>query len=366
MKFGVFKSRKFMEQDIRTIRNFLGFAFAGLLIYCISILSSLLIPLTLALFFAILLQPIMAWFERKNFPFIVSLTLIAAGAISILALIGILIYETAVQIAGQQDKLAEQIEFKVTGILANLSLLTGETIDFNYILEMSTQVISWQKVGQYLGTLAGGLGGFSGSFFMTSLYLVAFLSGILQYEKYIHYLEGAPAKKEQETDSNLLKAFEQIKSSLVTYVKIKFLVSLGTGIFYWLICLGFGIDFAIFWGFLAFILNFIPTVGSIIATIPPLLLGLVQLDSMSMAFLMSLLLLTAQLIFGNVVEPKLTGASLSLNTVVVILGLVFWGYLWGITGMILSVPLLVLIKVILEQIPDAKILVKLMGDPNLK
>jgi len=143
MKFGVFKSWKFMEQDIRTIRNFLGVAFAALLIYCISILSSLLIPLTLALFFAILLQPIMEWFERKNFPFIISLTMIAVGAISILALIGTLIYETAVQIAGQQDKLIEQIEFKLTGILTNLSTLAGETIDFNYILEMSTQVISY-------------------------------------------------------------------------------------------------------------------------------------------------------------------------------------------------------------------------------
>lgn len=356
-----------MEKDLQSIRNSLVFLVAILIIYLISLLSPLLIPLTLALFFAILLQPVLAWFERKHIPFVISLTIIAAGAISILALIGTLIYQTAKQIASQQDKLTAQIQAKLTGTLQKLSVLSGETIDINDVLGHVSNFISWEKIFKYTGSFAEGLGDFSGSFFMTSLYLVAFLSGILQYEKYIHYLEGAPAKPtEKDSESRMLKAFERIKSSLVTYVKIKFLISLGTGVFYSVVCLFFGIDFAIFWGFLAFILNFIPTVGSIIATIPPLLLGLVQLDSLGMALFMSTLLLAVQLIFGNVVEPKLTGDRLSLNTVMVILGLVFWGYLWGITGMILSVPLLVLIKVILEQMPDAKILVKLMGDPNLK
>jgi len=127
-----------------------------------------------------------------------------------------------------------------------------------------------------------------------------------------------------------------------------------------MICSLFGVDFAIFWGFLAFVLNFVPTVGSIVATAPPLLLGWIQIDAYGTLALFALLMIAVQFVMGNIVDPLLMGNSLSINTVVIILGLVFWGYLWGITGMILSVPLLVLIKVILQQIPDARFLVRLM------
>ena len=149
-------------------------------------------------------------------------------------------------------------------------------------------------------------------------------------------------------------------------MKVKFFVSFLTGLGYFIICWAFGIKFAFFWGFLAFLLNFIPTVGSIIATIPPLLFGLIQFSSMGAVGILVVLLMAVQIVMGNVVEPKVTGSSLSLNTIVVILGLVFWGYLWGITGMILSVPLLVLTKVILSQLPDAQLLVRLMGSREEK
>jgi len=113
-----------------------------------------------------------------------------------------------------------------------------------------------------------------------------------------------------------------------------------------------------------FIFNFIPTIGSIIATIPPILLALVQIEGMEMILLMILILIIIQILAGNIIEPRLMGSSLALNTITVILGLVFWGYLWGVTGMILSVPLLVLSKVILTQIPEAQILVRLMGNSS--
>jgi predicted PurR-regulated permease PerM len=162
-----------------------------------------------------------------------------------------------------------------------------------------------------------------------------------------------------------LEGFEQVKGSIVTYIKVKFLMSLCTGIGYGLICWMFGIDFPLFWGYIAFVLNFIPTVGSIIATVPPFLLGLIQLGSFGSILGLMALLLIVQFTFGNIIEPRLMGVSLALNTVVVILGLVFWGYLWGVIGMVLSVPMLVLVKVILAQFDDAKIVVRLMGTSKL-
>jgi predicted PurR-regulated permease PerM len=95
------------------------------------------------------------------------------------------------------------------------------------------------------------------------------------------------------------------------------------------------------------------------------LLALIQLDTTLAILGLLMILLVIQVTFGNVIEPKLMGNSLSLNTVVVILGLVFWGYLWGVAGMVLSVPLLVLTKVILAQFKEAQILVRLMGSSNI-
>lgn len=347
-----------MENNIKTIKNLLIFISSILIAFLLNELSHLLIPLALALFFAILLQPILAWFERKNWPFGLSLLVISLTSISAVALIGVMIYQTGASLVKQKDKLLEQINVKLEGILAWIHQITAVEINPAQITSSLSQIMSADWIIKSSGTLAGFLGNFTGTFVMTSLYLVLLLGSILKYEQYIHYLEEGEANGE----NNILKGFEQVKNSIVTYIKVKFFMSLCTGAGFGLVCWIFGIDFALFWGFLAFVLNFIPTVGSITATIPPILLGLIQLSTMPSLLLMALCLIAVQFFFGNFLEPKMLGASLSLNAVAVILGLVFWGYLWGITGMILSVPLLVLLKVILAQMPDATLIVRLMGN----
>lgn len=346
-----------MEKNVKTIKNILLVFLAFLVIYLISVLSSLLIPLAMALFIAILLQPILAWFERKRWPFSLSLTAISITSLSFLWLFGMLIYRTGLSIVKQKDKLLTQINGKLEAILGWANSLPGVDIHADNITTMLSDLLTYDWLLKSSGQFAGLLGDFTGSFFMTALYLIALLGGILRYEQYINYLEDGKA----DTEEKLLRGFEQVKSSIVTYMKVKFLVSLLTGLGYFIICLLFGIDFALFWGFLGFVLNFVPTFGSIIATIPPLLLGLVQLDSLYAVTFLVLCLAVVQNVFGNVIEPRMMGSSLKLNTITVILGLLFWGYLWGVAGMILSVPLLVLMKVILTRFPDAQFMVRLMS-----
>ena len=346
-----------MEKDIKSIKNLLLILLAILAVYLLSVLSSLLIPLALALFIVILLQPTLAWFQSKKWSFTLSLSAISVTTLSALWLLGVLFYKTGESIVSQKDILLSQIQIKLNNIMVWVNTILGVQINTQDIIQIISQLMSYDWLLESSGQFAGILGDFTGTFFMTALYLIGLLGGILKYEEYIHYLEQDNAEKE----GKLLAGFERIKSSIVTYMKVKFLVSIMTGFGYFLICSAFGINFALFWGFLAFLLNFIPTVGSIIATIPPLLLGLIQLDSMGVILLMFIFLVVVQVAIGNIVEPRMQGRKLSLNTVVVILGLVFWGYLWGVTGMILSVPLLVLTKVILSQLPDAQVMMRLMG-----
>lgn len=347
-----------MQKDINTIKNTLLVLLGILFAYLLKELADLFIPLALAFFIALLLYPVLNWFQQRKVPFPLSLTLILLASFYVLNRIGELIFQTFAQIIYDQDLLLTQIQARLEPMLRFAETrLRFDLDDYSGSLwELASQSISVQQLLLSSGTFAGFVQSVGNILFMTTLYLIVILGGILHYERYLNYVSGIEGGK-------LTQAFEQIKSSITTYMKVKFLISLTTGISFWLVCRFFGVDFALFWGFLAFLLNFIPTFGSILATLPPLVLGWIQIPSLGTLLIFFTLLIGLQMFLGNIVDPMMMGNSLSINTVVVLLGLVTWTYLWGIVGTILSMPLLVLVKVVLQQMPDAQLLVRLMGGP---
>lgn len=130
------------------------------------------------------------------------------------------------------------------------------------------------------------------------------------------------------------------------YIVVKTFVSFLTGITVYLLCLSFSIDFALFWLILAFLFNYIPSVGSTLATIPPILLSMLQLQDWSLILIFALAMIFAQFFYGNILEPKLMGDKLDVNPVALLLGLIFWGLLWGLPGMFLAAPLMALIRLL--------------------
>lgn len=351
------------DSSLRTIKNILILFAAILVIVIIKTLSGLLIPLAFALFTGILLSPIIEYLEKKNWPYSISITVITILTLGFIFLIGLVVFDTGTQILAQKAKLLGQMEVRFEVILGQLSFIPGVTeLEADGFTNALNRIISKDFILNTSGVVAGQLGTFTFNFILSAVYLVAVLGSIVKYEMYINYLEG----DDQLGKERLLNSFMEVKTSIVSYMKVKFFTSFCTGLFFGLLSWIFGIDFALFWGFLAFLLNFIPTVGSITATIPPVLLGLIQIDSTGSFVLFIALLIATQFVWGNVIEPLMMGSSVSLNTVTVILGLIIWGYIWGISGMLLSVPLIVMARVILTQIPDADLLVKLMGRSRLK
>lgn len=352
-----------IDPDLRTIKNILTVFAAIVLIVIIKTLSGLLIPLAFALFIGILLSPAIEYLERKNWPYNISITVITIITLGFIFLIGLVVFDTGTQILAEKTKLLSQMEARFEVILSQLEFIPGvKELEADGFTAALNRIISKDFILNTSGVVAGQLGTFTFNFILCAVYLVAVLGSIVKYEMYINYLEG----DDQQGKERLLKSFMEVKSSIVSYMKVKFFTSFCTGLFFGLLSWIFGIDFALFWGFLAFLLNFIPTVGSITATIPPVLLGLIQIDSSGSFALFIALLIATQFVWGNVIEPYMMGSSVALNTVTVILGLVIWGYIWGIAGMLLSVPLIVMARVILAQIPDADLLVKLMGRSRLK
>jgi AI-2 transport protein TqsA len=351
------------DNNVITIKNIL-LVFLGILgVLVIKELSGLLIPLVFAIFIGIVLQPVIAYLDRKNWPYMASIIVITVLSLGFVFLIGLIVFDTGLQIVDQKEKLLTQIGNKLNGLVLQFDKIPGfDALKERDFRETLNQLLSAEMMLNASGTVASEIGSFVFNLVLSAIYLVAVLGSIVKYEKYINYLEGDDDIGKQR----LLKAFVEVKDAVASYMKVKFFTSLCTGACFSLICWAFGLDFVVFWGFFAFLLNFIPTVGSIIATIPPILLGLIQIDSGANYVFFILLLVLTQFTWGNIVEPLMMGASLALNTVTVILGLVIWGYIWGIAGMLLSVPLIVLARVILAQIPDADLIVKLMGRSQLK
>lgn len=152
-----------------------------------------------------------------------------------------------------------------------------------------------------------------------------------------------------QREIKLRKTFKDITIQIQRYIVTKFFISLTVGILFGFILWLFGIEFFIIWAILALLLNFIPNIGSVIAVILPAVMALIQYESFGYAMILALVLIILQNLIGNIIEPKIFGDRLGLNPLVILLSLLLWGYLWGIVGMFLSVPLTAVIKIILSN-----------------
>ena len=165
-----------------------------------------------------------------------------------------------------------------------------------------------------------------------------------------------------ERADTLIALTNTISRQISAYLGALFVISLVTGLVVWGALAWLGVEFAFTWGLLAFVLNFVPTLGSIVASIPPVLMALVQYaPSFWPAIGVAAVLFVIQQTLGNLIAPKIYGDRLNLSPVVILLFLVFWGWLWGITGALLAVPLAAAIQIALAHIPALAPLAVLMG-----
>lgn len=147
-----------------------------------------------------------------------------------------------------------------------------------------------------------------------------------------------------------LRALQELAGSMNGYITTKALVSLLTGFLVWLALFLLDVQFAVLWGFLAFMLNFVPNIGSVLAAIPPVLLSLLDGDPVRTGMIIGLYL-AVNIVVGNVIEPRVMGQRVGLSTLAVFLSLVFWGWVFGAMGMLLSVPLTMVVKFITQHHP---------------
>ncbi|WP_339862602.1 AI-2E family transporter [Paremcibacter congregatus] len=224
------------------------------------------------------------------------------------------------------------------------------------------EIISQINLTTFATDVAGTLASLVGS---ASLILIYVLFLMLE-QKYFtgkleRLVEGSPLK------NTVFEIIDHISTDVKTYLGVKTFVSALTGGACYLVLIAVGVNNASFWAFVIFLLNFIPTVGSMLAVLFPALLSLVQFDSFTPFFIVITALVAIQVTMGNILEPKMMGSSLNLSPLVVMLSLALWGSIWGIAGMFLSVPFTVILMIIFAQFPKTKpIAILLSQDGNIK
>ncbi|MEQ8582411.1 MAG: AI-2E family transporter [Marinoscillum sp.] len=168
-----------------------------------------------------------------------------------------------------------------------------------------------------------------------------------------------PSDKQQR---KTVRLFNKMDHNISRYLTLKTLVSLLTGLLSYFVLIAFGIDAPIFWALLIFVLNYIPTIGSLIATLFPACFAILQFGELAPFVYILISVGAIQIIVGNVIEPKVMGNSLNISSLVVILSLTIWGAIWGVMGMILSVPITVMMIVVFEEIPSLRFIAVMLSE----
>lgn len=309
--------------------------------------GSLLVPFLLALFIAIVFATPFLWLQSRGVPTAIALLLVILVILVAGTFLGTLVgtsvnsfmnnmplYETLLK-----EKFADTV-----GWLQNLGL--------NVPKEQLLQSLNPEDPLRMVGGLLSGLGKVLSS---TFLILITVIFIMLE-------ISGFPAKLRAASDDPdiTLANFSKIHENIKHYMALKTLVSLGTGVCVTIILLLIGIDYPLLWGLLAFLLNYIPSIGSIIAAVPAVLLALVQFGG-GTALLTGAGYLFVNTLFGNFIEPRVMGKGLGLSTLVVFLSLVFWGWILGPVGMLLSVPLTMAFKIALDSREETRWFAVLLG-----
>ncbi|PIF05780.1 MAG: permease [Draconibacterium sp.] len=220
---------------------------------------------------------------------------------------------------------------------------TKFNIDIQSIISTQFKSFNFPRI---LSGIFGALTGIFGSAFTVVLYLIFILLEEPLFPQKIKAMY--PDEKRYKSVSKMIN---KIDHSISNYIALKTVISILTGFLSYFALIIIGVDAPFFWAFLIFVLNYIPTIGSLIATTFPAIFAMLQFGDFTHGLLVLAIVGVIQLVIGNFVEPRLMGNSLNISPLVVLLTLAVWGLMWGITGMLLSVPITVIIIIILSEFP---------------
>ena len=288
------------EIYLRHIRNLLALFLVILLMGILKVTSSVILPFVVALFLFVFVNPLLNRLDRTRIPKTVSTCLVLVLVVLVSALFLYVIFVVAIAISSLSS-----FSSKLLGIFSD-AMLT-----FVYLLFM-----------------------------------------LLERQSFVPKLMAITPKEKADRIARLSM---RINRQISKYIFLKLVISVLTGILFYLVAIITGLDFALAWGLLATVLNFIPTIGSIIVTAGTIIMAFIQFAPSWLTILyISVLMISIEMIVGNIIDPRLQGVQLNISPLVILVSLAIWGYIWGLPGMFLAVPLTSTLQIFMANIPSLK------------
>jgi AI-2 transport protein TqsA len=328
-------------------RALLGFAAAVIIIAGLRAAQSLLVPFALAGLFTVTSLPLFNQLRRYRVPLVVAIPVVLLIIVATLVAIGAIATNSVLEMREALPRYTVRFNTMYEDALAWLA--THRILD----PQAADEIVV--NPAQLVNVATAVFRGFAG--FMSLIFLVALITLFLLAEAagVPRKLRAAPGQADVD-----LNRYGRIMEQIQRYLAIKTITSLSTGVLIGLWAVIIGLDFPLFWGLSAFLLNYIPTIGSLVAAVPAVLLALVQLGPGG-ALLASGGYLFVNIVIGSLIEPAVMGRGLGLSPLVVLISLLFWGFVWGPIGMLLSLPLTMVIKILLENSRQFAWVAVLMG-----
>jgi len=318
-----------------------GTAAAFILLAGLKTVSHIVTPFLLAAFLAIISAPLMTWMQKRGVPSVISILLL-------FLLVGLAFFLLFLALQGAAESLAvqaPQYQAKLSGWMGSIqAMLAARGVPAD-LIPQSIPLPEASTVTNLATSIAAGLGQFTAT---TMLVLLAFMFLLLEEQTLSDKLSAAfPNRRRARVRSR------RFLRSVYRYLLIKTAASTLTGLLVGVGLSLLGIDFAILWGIVAGLLNFIPTIGSFIAAIPAILVAIVSTDVLHILLVISLYLVV-NVSIGSIMEPRLLGKTLGLSPVIVLISLLVWGWVFGPIGMLLAVPLTMIAKLALDSNPKTR------------
>lgn len=312
--------------------------------------KSIITPFLLALFISIICAQPISWLEKKRIPRGIALFIVVLGMVVLFSSFGFLIGGTVSSFSGNLPKYESALKTISDSFIQGLSEI-GIKIPSNQFSDL----VQPAKILEYTATALNALFNMVGNTFLIFLIILFILMEFGSFSIKARAISN-------ETDTSI-SYFSTILQNIRHYLAIKTLLCLAIGIFIYIALLIIGVDYPLLWALIAGLMNYIPNIGSIIATIPTVLFALIDLGFGGALWTLGASMVIHN-ILGNFIEPRIMGRGLGLSTLVVFMSLLFWGFVLGMVGMFLSVPFTMAIKIILEQNEKTKWIAVILGSPD--
>ncbi|HMS65466.1 MAG TPA: AI-2E family transporter [Ignavibacteria bacterium] len=335
------------KENNRFLNITAGIFLAGFSVFVLKELSSIFIPLVLAIIISFIFEPFFSWMKSKKVPSGIAIAVVILVIVT-LANIASLFIVTSVNSFSSTFSVYEVkfLDF-VNRLIVSLNLSDAELQNLNNSLKISN-LLQQGSITSFLANFFTSFLGIFGDFVLIIFYVIFILSEMSNIKERIHVAFS------KEKADKIISTLETILIDLRTYISGKTIISLVLGFLSGLLLKIFGVEFYFICGFLIFIMHFIPSIGALIAISLPAMIMFLQFDNIVTPIIVTSLLIIMQNVVGNIVEPKVMGDQLDLSPLLLLFSLFLGGYIWGIVGMVLSVPIVSMIKIILMNFDSTR------------